>query len=297
MDKMIETNKGFTVTNDGATVIDLLDLVHPAARIMADIAKAQDDEVGDGTTSVILIAGEILKNAKDYIDEGMNPQIIIKGFKMAQKHILENLEKLAIKIETGDNTETLIRCAETSLNSKLLAHYKTFFAKMVVEAVQTLDTDLLDKSLIGIKNVSGGSVLDSTLVTGVAFKKTFSYAGFEQAPKQFENPKILILNIELELKAEKESAEVRIENPSDYQAMIDAEWELIYDKLRTIVESGANIVLSRLPIGDLATQYFADRDVILYPIYFYYFSFQEKNIFYLFIPDIIDFLCRKSPTR
>lgn len=261
MDKMIETNKGFTVTNDGATVIELLDLIHPAARIMADIAKAQDDEVGDGTTSVILIAGEILKNAKDFIDEGMSPQIIIKGFKMAQKHVLDNLPKLAIEIDSDDNTDTLVRCAETSLNSKLLAHYKTFFAKMVVDAVKTLDTDLLDKSLIGIKNVSGGSVSDSILIKGVAFKKTFSYAGFEQAPKQFETPKILILNIELELKAEKESAEVRIENPGDYQALVDAEWELIYDKLRTIVESGANIVLSKLPIGDLATQYFADRDV------------------------------------
>lgn len=261
MDKMIETNKGFTVTNDGATVIQLLDLVHPAARIMADIAKAQDDEVGDGTTSVILIAGEILKNAKDFIDEGMSPQIIIKGFKMAQRHILENLERLAIKIDSEDNTDTLIRCGETSLNSKLLAHYKTFFAKMVVDAVKTLDTDLLDKSLIGIKHVSGGSVLDSTLVRGVAFKKTFSYAGFEQAPKQFDTPQILVLNIELELKAEKETAEVRIDSPSEYQALVDAEWELIYEKLRTIVDSGANIVLSRLPIGDLATQYFADRDV------------------------------------
>lgn len=261
MDKMIETNKGFTVTNDGATVIQLLDLVHPAARIMADIAKAQDDEVGDGTTSVILIAGEILKNAKDFIDEGMSPQIIIKGFKMAQRHILENLERLAIEIDSEDNTETLVRCGETSLNSKLLAHYKTFFAKMVVDAVKTLDTDLLDKSLIGIKHVSGGSVLDSTLIKGVAFLKTFSYAGFEQAPKTFNTPQILVLNIELELKAEKETAEVRIESPSDYQALVDAEWELIYEKLRTIVESGANIVLSRLPIGDLATQYFADRDV------------------------------------
>ena len=258
---MIETNKGYTVTNYGATVIELLDLVHPAARIMADIAKAQDDEVGDGTTSVILIAGEILRNAKDYIEEGMSPQIIIKGFKMAQAHVLKNLENMATPVDVEDNFDTLVRCGETSLNSKLLAHYKTFFAEMVVEAVKVLDIELLDKSLIGIKHVSGGSVRDSQLVKGVAFKKTFSYAGFEQAPKKFSTPKILVLNIELELKAEKESAEVRIENPQDYQALIDAEWELIYEKLRIIVESGANIVLSRLPIGDLATQFFADRDV------------------------------------
>lgn len=109
--------------------------------------------------------------------------------------------------------------------------------------------------------VTGGSVTDSQLVKGVAFKKTFSYAGFEQQPKKFSNPKICLLNIELELKAEKENAEIRIENPDDYKSIVDAEWELIYEKLRKIVESGAQIVLSKLPIGDLATQYFADRNI------------------------------------
>lgn len=142
-----------------------------------------------------------------------------------------------------------------------MAHYKTFFAEIVVNAVLRLDTDILDKKLIGIKHVTGGSVRESMLVDGVAFKKTFSYAGFEQQPKKFINPKILLLNIELELKAEKETAEIRIEKPADYQALIDAEWTLIYEKLDTIVKSGANIVLSRLPIGDLATQYFADRNI------------------------------------
>ena len=170
---------------------------------------------------------------------------------------------MAIKIEATPEgrKSTLIKCAETSLNSKLLAHYRTFFAEMVVEAVNRLDTEIMDKKLIGIKHVTGGSVRDSQLVNGIAFKKTFSYAGFEQQPKKFVNPKILLLNIELELKAEKEMAEIRIEKPADYQALIDAEWELIYQKLEAIVNSGANIVLSRLPIGDLATQYFADRDV------------------------------------
>lgn len=170
---------------------------------------------------------------------------------------------MALKIETTDEAkrQTLIKCAETSLNSKLLAHYRTFFAEIVVDAVMRLDNDLLDKDLIGIKHVTGGSVKESKLVDGVAFKKTFSYAGFEQQPKSFENPKILLLNIELELKAEKEMAEIRVERPQDYQGLIDAEWNLIYQKLDVIVKSGAQIVLSRLPIGDLATQYFADRNI------------------------------------
>lgn len=155
---------------------------------------------------------------------------------------------------------TLVRCARTALNSKLVSAHKDFFAELVVRAVMLLDEDL-DQSMIGIKHVKGGSVANSFLVDGVAFKKTFSYAGFEQQPKKFESPKIILLNLELELKAEKENAEVRIERPEDYQSIVDAEWSIIYDKLEKIHNSGAQIVLSRLPIGDLATQYFADRGV------------------------------------
>lgn len=131
---------------------------------------------------------------------------------------------------------------------------------MVVSAVERLE-DFGDKSLIGIKHVLGGSISDSFLVDGVAFKKTFSYAGFEQQPKKFTNPKIIVLNVELELKSEKENAEIRIENPDDYRSIVEAEWKIIYTKLENIVTSGAQVVLSKLPIGDLATQYFADRDI------------------------------------
>jgi T-complex protein 1 subunit eta len=117
----------------------------------------------------------------------------------------------------------------------------------------------LSLDLVGIKKEPGGGLEDSFIVDGVAFKKTFSYAGFEQQPKRFENPKIICLNIELELKSEKENAEIRIEDPTEYQSIVDAEWNIIYEKLEKIVKSGASIVLSRLAIGDLATQYFADR--------------------------------------
>lgn len=112
------------------------------------------------------------------------------------------------------------------------------------------------------KSISAhGRSQDSLLIKGVAFKKTFSYAGFEQQPKSFTNPKILCLNVELELKAEKDNAEVRVNEVSEYQAIVDAEWQIIYRKLEAIVATGAKVVLSRLPIGDLATQYFADRDI------------------------------------
>lgn len=147
------------------------------------------------------------------------------------------------------------------MSSKLIYSQKEFFTKMVVDAVLQLDQETLNERLIGIKRVPGGAMQDSLLVNGVAFKKTFSYAGFEQQPKSFKNPKILCLNVELELKAEKDNAEVRVEDVSEYQAIVDAEWQIIFQKLEAIVASGAKVVLSKLPIGDLATQYFADRDI------------------------------------
>lgn len=157
--------------------------------------------------------------------------------------------------------ELLLKCAATSMSSKLIHSQMPFFSNMVVDAVLSLDQNDLDESLIGIKKIPGGGMQDSQLIKGVAFKKTFSYAGFEQQPKSFVKPKILCLNVELELKAEKDNAEVRVNEVSEYQAIVDAEWKIIYRKLEAIVETGAKVILSKLPIGDLATQYFADRDI------------------------------------
>lgn len=154
--------------------------------------------------------------------------------------------------DLAEKRDMLKKCAMTSLNSKLINTYKDFFGEMVVDAVMKLDDDL-DKSMIGVKQVTGGSITDSQIIEGVAFKKTFSYAGFEQQPKSFENPTIVLLNLELELKSEKENAEIRIENVEDYQKIVDAEWTIIYNKLEAIYKSGAKVVLSKLPIGDLAT--------------------------------------------
>ena len=263
MDKMIIGDNGTTISNDGATIIKLLSIEHPAAKSLADVAKSQDNEIGDGTTSVMIFAGELLKEAKQFINDGISPQIIINGYWKALQLARKRLEECAITINDKSEDEKrnlLLRCAQTSLNSKLIANYKEFFSKMVVEAVEKLE-GYKDKDLIGIKHVTGGSITDSLLIDGVAFKKSFSYAGFEQQPKKFENAKIIILNVELELKSEKENSELRISNPEDFQSFVDAEWKIINKKLENIINSGANVVLSKLPIGDLATQYFADRNV------------------------------------
>ncbi|KAJ4898185.1 T-complex protein 1 subunit eta [Raphanus sativus] len=264
MDKLIHDDKGsVTISNDGATIMKLLDIVHPAAKILVDIAKSQDSEVGDGTTTVVLLAAEFLKEAKPFVEDGVHSQNLIRSYRTASTLAIEKVKELAVSIE-GKSVEEkkglLAKCAATTLSSKLIGGEKEFFATMVVDAVMAIgDDDRLN--LIGIKKVPGGNMRDSFLVDGVAFKKTFSYAGFEQQPKKFLNPKILLLNIELELKSEKENAEIRLSDPSQYQSIVDAEWNIIYDKLDKCVESGTKVVLSRLAIGDLATQYFADRDI------------------------------------
>lgn len=262
MDKLIHNGKDVQISNDGATIMNLLEIVHPAAKCLVDIAKAQDHEVGDGTTSVVVLAGELLKEAKQCVEDGIAPQVIIKSYRTALAEASKVLESLSVPFssQTVSNKELLERCAQTALNSKLINTEKEFFAKMAVDAVLQLDSDL-NLDMIGIKKVTGGSMRESILVDGVAFKKTFSYAGFEQQRKKFEKPKVLILNVELELKAEKDNAEVRVKDPKQYQSIVDAEWKIIYDKLEKCVSSGAKIILSRLPIGDLATQYFADRDI------------------------------------
>lgn len=265
MDKLIVDHNGKAViSNDGATIMKLLDIVHPAAKTLVDIAKSQDAEVGDGTTSVVILAGELLKRLKPFIEEGVHPRIIVRAVRTASRLAVDRVKELSVRIDNkspDEQRELLRKCAATAMSSKLIHQQKDHFSKMVVDAVLSLDAPLLPLDMIGIKKVSGGALEDSFLVAGVAFKKTFSYAGFEMQPKSYDNCKIALLNIELELKAERDNAEVRVDNVKEYQKVVDAEWQILYEKLAAIHASGANVVLSKLPIGDVATQYFADRDM------------------------------------
>lgn len=259
MDKLVAAGSKTVISNDGATIMKLLEIAHPAAKTLVDISMSQDMAVGDGTTSVVLLAAEILTKLKPLVEEGMSPTRMIQTLRKVGRQAVQKVQSLAVE---PDRKTMLLKCASTALNSKLISSHQDLFAPMVVSAVTKLHASgNLDEiqEWIAIKRIPGGDVRQSFLVEGVAFKKTFSYAGFEQMTKQFHNPKVLLLNVELELKSEKENAEVRISSPSEYQSIVDAEWQVIYDKLDACVKSGANIVLSKLPIGDLATQYFADR--------------------------------------
>ena len=164
-----------TISNDGATIMKLLDIVHPAARVLAEISMSQDSEVGDGTTSVVLLAGEMLKQVKPFVEDGLHPQTIARGVRKAVGLISKRLAEVAVDMPPSERRRRLEILAGTALNSKLIANYKSLFAPMVVDAVCALDPNLLDLKLIGVKKVAGGSVTDSFFVQGVAFKKTFSY--------------------------------------------------------------------------------------------------------------------------
>lgn len=263
-DKLIKDANGrVTISNDGATILNLLDIVHPAAKTMVDIAKSQDEEVGDGTTSVVVLAGAFLQAARPYLEDGVHPQVIIRAFRRAAQLCVARIKEICVSVDGKPSEERrnlLIQCAATSMQSKLIHQQREFFSAMVVDAVEVLDASL-DITMLAIKKVTGGALEDSRLIKGVAFKKTFAYAGFEQQPKFFTNPNIILLNVELELKAEKDNAEVRIDDVAEYERIVDAEFKIITDKLQAVLATGANVILSKLPIGDLATQWFADRKV------------------------------------
>lgn len=195
----------------------LLDIVHPAAKTLVDIAKSQDAEIGDGTTSVVVMAGALMTAAKPFVQEGVHPQVIVRAFRRALAVAVAKLKEIGVSLVEGGSEETrrslLEKCAKTSMNSKLISRYQDFFAPMVVDCIACLDEDM-DLKLVGMKKVPGGSVTESFLVKGVAFKRTFSYAGFEQQPKTFVSPKILLLNLELELQSEASNAEIRLKDPA-----------------------------------------------------------------------------------
>jgi len=161
-----------TISNDGATIMKLLDIVHPAAKALVDIARSQDNEVGDGTTTVVVLAGEFLKEVRGFIEEGVNPRTIVRGYREAGRLAVEKIKQIAVRVERDNDTyrlhkqfsdgskfrELLEKCAATAMSSKLIASHETFFVKMVVDSVLTLDQEDLDEKLIGVKKIPGGAM-------------------------------------------------------------------------------------------------------------------------------------------
>ena len=265
MDKILHiNNEDNIVTNDGATILNYLNVTHPIAKILVEISKSQDFEVGDGTTSVCLFSAELLSIAKNLIEEGIHPKIISRGFRKSGLIAIQMLNEISEKnfnLDLSSFKKILMSCCATSLNSKLISGKRHVFSEMIVNICIYMGKEF-DTNMISVKSIAGGGINDSFFIKGIGIKKPFSYAGSEKQFKKYYFPNILAVNLELEIKSEKDNSESRVKNIKNFQAIIDAEWSIIYEKLDKISRAKTNVIFSKLPIGDLATQYFAERGIL-----------------------------------
>lgn len=257
-DKVLASSNDLIITNDGATILTHMKADHPAIKLLQEISQSQDKEVGDGTTSVVLLASEMLNQIKEIIETGFKPKEICDVLDKILEEILSHLENIKEEIKESEISKNIEMVASTALNSKILREHKKEFSDML-QYLQFLDFE--DPSNIAISKVSGGSLVDSQLIKGVAFEKTFAFAGHEQLPKKIKNPKVACLDIELEWKSERDNSEARITDIKGFKDFVDAEWKLITDRLDSLINKGIKVVLSKKPIGDFATQYFAKNNV------------------------------------
>ena len=216
MDKMLVDSMGdVTITNDGATILKEIDVQHPAAKMIIEISKTTDNEVGDGTTSAVVFAGALLEQAEGLIDKGVHPTIIVDGYRKAADKALEALDEIAIKVKPGDK-EVLTQIAETSMQSKLVANDSPELASVVVEALLLVaeksdaDTYKVDIDNIKVEKKAGGSVADTKLIRGIVIDKEVVHPGM---PKRVEDAKIALVNSPLEIEKTEFSAEIRINDP------------------------------------------------------------------------------------
>ncbi len=264
MDKMLVDSLGdVTVTSDGATVLDELDIQHPAAKMLVEIAKTQDDEVGDGTTTSVVLAGELLKRAEMLLDQGLHPTVINAGFRKAEEHAMDVLREIAKPVDLKDS-ETLRKIALTAMYGKSLGSATEHFAKIAVDAVNPIVEKRGDAYFADIENIQlvkkeGKSLLDTELVRGVIVDKEVVHPGMS---KRMEKAKIALLDTALEVEKTEFSAEIKISNPQQMQAFLDEETKLMKDMVDKIKASGANVVLCQKGIDEVAQSFLAKSGIL-----------------------------------
>ncbi len=264
MDKMLVDSLGdITVTNDGATVLDEVDVQNPAAKMIVEVAKAQDDEVGDGTTTAVILAGNLLKRAQDLLDDEVHATTIVAGYKKAADRAIEILESIATSVKVEDQS-TLKKIAMTAMHSKGLGNAREHFADIAIEAVHQITEKRDDSNYADIDNIQlvkkeGKSLMDTELVRGIIVDKEVVHPGM---PKQIKNAKIALLDAALEIEKTEISAEIRINDPSQMKAFLDEENDMMKQMVEKIKKSGANVVLCQKGIDD-TTQHYLAKDGIL----------------------------------
>jgi archaeal chaperonin len=254
MDKMLIDGMGdIIITNDGATILKQMDIEHPAAKMMVEIAKTQDDEVGDGTTSAVIIAGELLKNAENLLGQGVHPTVISEGYQRAASKALEILATIAVSVKPVDSA-MLAQVAETAISGKGAEAYKGLLCDIVVRAVMMVaDPDgTVDIGHVNIQKKVGGKVEDTELIEGMVIDKERTNPGM---PKVVRNAKILILNAALEYKKTEVNAKINISRPDQVQAFLDGDEQMVHAMADKIVKSGATVVFCQKGIDDTAQHY------------------------------------------
>jgi len=265
MDKMLVSDLGdIVITNDGATILEEMNVEHPAAKIMVEIAKTQDKEVGDGTTTSVVIAGYLLKNAGDLLDQNIHASTIIKGYNLAAKKTDELLKDLSYKISINDK-EKLIKIASISMDSKSigLGESKRYLAELVVDAITAVaeeknDHYTIDTDLIKIEKKEGGAIKDTRYIKGVVIDKEIVHTGM---PKSIKDAKIALLECPLEIEKTETDAKIQITSPDQMKAFLDQEEKMLRNMVNKIKESGANTVFCQKGIDELAQHFLAKAGI------------------------------------
>ncbi|HEY5631808.1 MAG TPA: thermosome subunit beta [Nitrososphaeraceae archaeon] len=266
MDKMLVNTIGdTTITNDGATILKEMDIEHPAAKMMVEVAKSVDNEVGDGTTSSVIFAGALLEKAEDLINKHVHPSVIVDGYDAASEQALKLLQKIAVKVDIKDK-ELLMKIARTSMYSKLvsedspvLSQIAVDAAKQVAEKAENVDILKVDLDNIKVEKKAGESIHDTKLIKGIVLDKEVVHSGM---PKRVENAKIALINSALEIEKTEMSAEIRINEPQQMQMFLEEENKMLKSMVHKIISAGANVVLCQKGIDDIAQHHLAKEGIL-----------------------------------
>ena len=265
LDKMLVDETGeVVITNDGATILKLLSIEHPAAKILGDLAQIQDKEVGDGTTSVVILSAELLRRATQLIKNKVHPTTVISGYKQALKEAIKHIkEDLVYKIDPND-TELLKRVAETSLASKLIGPESKFFSEIVVKAITNVKTQVGSNAKYPVKNINiikthGRSVTESKLIDGYAIESTRGGMGM---PLTVKNAKIALLDMNLAKFRLPAGVSVVVQNPDNLENIRQRELDVTKERCKKIIDAGANVIVCSKGIDDFALKYFVEAKCI-----------------------------------
>lgn len=264
MDKMLVDSLGdVTITNDGATILKEIDVQHPAAKMLVEISKTTDNEVGDGTTSVVVLAGALLENAELLLDQDVHPTIIVDGYRKAAKKAKQFLESIADKVSASDKN-ILHKIAKTSMQTKLVRKNSDQLAEIVVQSILSVsekdgESYNVDIDDIKVEKKAGGSIKDTKIIQGIVLDKEIVNGGM---PTKITDAKIALINTALEISKTETDAKINISNPQQLKAFLDEENRMLKTMVDKVIGSGANVVLCQKGIDDMAQHYLAKSGII-----------------------------------